>query len=77
MAVLGQAAARQFVTEQDDRQALSAVGLRVRQFVALGLARAAVIGAAGAAGAVALATLLSPLTPVGEARPGDRDGPGR
>jgi ABC-type lipoprotein release transport system permease subunit len=68
LAVLGQAAARQFVTEQDDRQALSAVGLRAWQFVALGLARAAVIGAAGAAGAVALATLLSPLTPVGEAR---------
>ena len=47
LAVIGQAAARQFVTEQDDHQALSAVGLRVRQFVALGLARAAIIGAAG------------------------------
>ncbi len=68
LAVIGQAAARQFDTDQDDRQALSAVGLRVRQFVALGLARAAVIGAAGAAGAVALATLMSPLTPMGEAR---------
>jgi hypothetical protein len=68
LAVIGQAAARQFVTDQDDHQALSAVGLRVRQFVALGLARAVIIGAAGAAGAVALATLLSPLTPVGEAR---------
>jgi hypothetical protein len=68
LAVLGQAAARQFVTEQDDRQALSAVGLRARQFVALGLARAAIIGAVGAAGGVALAALLSPLTPVGEAR---------
>jgi len=68
LAVIGQAAARQFVTEQDDRQALSAVGLRVRQFVAFGLARAVIIGVAGAAGAVALATLLSPLTPVGEAR---------
>jgi ABC-type lipoprotein release transport system permease subunit len=68
LAVIGQAAARQFVTEQDDRQALSAVGLRVRQFVALGLARAAIIGAVGAAGAVALTALLSPLTPVGEAR---------
>jgi putative ABC transport system permease protein len=68
LAVLGQAAARQFVTEQDDRLSLSAAGLRPRQFVTLGLARAAVIGAAGAAGAVALATLLSPLTPVGEAR---------
>ena len=68
LAVIGQAAARQFVTDQDDHQALSAVGLRVPQFVAVGLARAAIIGAAGAAGAVALATLLSPLTPVGEAR---------
>ena len=68
LAVIGQAAARQFVTDQDDRQALSAVGLRVRQFVALGLARAAIIGAVGAAGAVALAAALSPLTPVGEAR---------
>jgi hypothetical protein len=68
LAVIGQAAARQFVTEQDDRQALSAVGLRPQQFVAVGLARAVIIGAVGAAGAVALATLLSPLTPVGEAR---------
>jgi len=68
LAVIGQAAARQFVTGQDDRQPLSALGLRVRQFVALGLARAAIIGAAGGAGAVALAALLSPLTPVGEAR---------
>jgi ABC-type lipoprotein release transport system permease subunit len=68
LAVIGQAAARQFVTDQDDRQALSAVGLRVRQFVTLGLARAAIIGAIGAAGADALAAALSPLTPVGEAR---------
>jgi hypothetical protein len=68
LAVIGQAAARQFVTEQDDRQALSALGLAPRQLVALGLARAFIIGAAGAAGAVALAALLSPLTPVGEAR---------
>ncbi len=68
LAVIGQAGARQFVTGQDDRRALSAVGLRVRQFVALGLARAAIIGTVGAAGAVALAALLSPLTPVGEAR---------
>jgi hypothetical protein len=68
LVVLGQAASRQFVTDQDDHQALSAVGLRAGQFVALGLARAAIIGAAGAAGAVALAAALSPLTPVGEAR---------
>jgi hypothetical protein len=68
LAVLGQAAARQFDTEQNDRQALSAVGFQGRQLVALGLARALIIGVAGAAGAVALAALLSPLTPVGEAR---------
>ena len=68
LAVIGQAAARQFITEQDDRQALAALGLRPWQSVAIGLARAAIIGTAGAAGAVALATLLSPLTPVGEAR---------
>jgi len=68
LAVIGQAASRQFVTDQDDHPALSAVGLRAGQFVALGLARAAITGAVGAAGAVALATALSPLTPVGEAR---------
>ena len=68
LAVIGQAAARQFVAEQDDRQALAALGLRPWQSVAIGLARAAIIGIVGAAGAVALATLLSPLTPVGEAR---------
>ncbi len=68
LAVIGQAAARQFVTGQDDHPALSALGWRARQFVALGLARAAIIGVAGAAGAVALAALLSPLTPVGEPR---------
>ena len=68
VAVIGQAAARQFNTDAEDRQALSAVGLGTRQFVALGLSRAAIIGAAGAVGAVGLATLLSPLTPVGVAR---------
>jgi hypothetical protein len=68
LAVIGQAAGRQFVADQDDHQALAAVGLRAGQFVSLGLARAAMIGAVGAAGAVALAAALSPLTPVGEAR---------
>jgi FtsX-like permease family len=68
LAVLGQAAARQFSTDVDDHDALSALGLRGRQFVLLGLARAFVVGVAGAAGAVALAAALSPLTPVGEAR---------
>ncbi len=55
LAVIGQAASRQFVTDQADHPALSAVGLRAGQFVALGLARAAIIGAVGAAGAMALA----------------------
>ncbi len=68
LAVLGQAAARQFSTDTEDHDALSALGLRGRQFVLLGLARALVIGLAAAAGAVALAAALSPLTPVGEAR---------
>ena len=68
LAVLGQAAARQFSTDADDHDALSAMGLRSRQFVQFGLARAFVIAVAGAAGAAALAAALSPLTPVGEAR---------
>jgi ABC-type lipoprotein release transport system permease subunit len=68
LAVLGQAAARQFGADDGDHDALSAMGMRARQFVGLGLARALVIGLAGAAGAVALAAALSPLTPVGEAR---------
>ena len=68
LVVLGQAAARQFSTDVDDHDALSALGLRGRQFVLLGLARAFIIGVAAAAGAVALAAALSPLTPVGEAR---------
>jgi MacB-like periplasmic core domain len=68
LAVLGQAAARQFGTDVEDHDALSALGLRGCQFVLLGLARAFVIGLAGAAGAAALAVALSPLTPVGEAR---------
>ena len=69
LAVIGQAVARQAATERADHPALSAVGLRPGQFVAVGLARAALIGTAGAAGAVVLAAVAaSPLTPVGEAR---------
>ena len=44
LAVLGQAAARQFSTDVDDHDALSALGLPGRQFVLLGLARAFVSG---------------------------------
>jgi ABC-type lipoprotein release transport system permease subunit len=68
LAVIGQAAARQAATERADHPTLSALGLRPRDFVLLGLARAVLVGAAGAAGAVGLAVLASPLTPVGVAR---------
>jgi ABC-type lipoprotein release transport system permease subunit len=68
LAVVGQAAARQFSTDTADHDALAAMGLRGREFVLLGLARAFLIGLVGAAGAVALTAVLSPLTPVGEAR---------
>jgi hypothetical protein len=68
LAVIGQAAARQAVTERADRHALSALGVVHREFALLDLLRALLIGAAGAAGAVAVTVLLSPLTPVGEAR---------
>jgi hypothetical protein len=67
-AVIGQAAARQAATERADHPTLAALGLRPRDFVLLGLARAVLVGTAGAAGAVLLAVLVSPLTPVGVAR---------
>lgn len=68
LAVIGQAIARQAATERADYPALSALGIRRREFVLLELLRALSVGAAGAAGAVTAAALLSPLTPVGEAR---------
>ena len=68
LAVIGQAVARQAVTERADRPALSALGVVHREFALLDRLRALLIGAAGAAGAVAVTVLLSPLTPVGEAR---------
>jgi hypothetical protein len=68
LAVIGQAVARQAVTERADRHALSALGVVHRELALLDLLRALLIGAAGAAGAVAVTVLLSPLTPVGEAR---------
>jgi hypothetical protein len=71
LAVLGQAVARQAASERADHPSLSAVGVRPRDFVVLGLAAALVVGLAGAAGAIALATLLSPLAPAGEARLAD------
>ena len=68
LAVIGQAMARQTVAERADHHALSALGVRPREFVLLALLRALLTGAAGAAGAVLIAVLASPLTPVGEAR---------
>ena len=68
LAVIGQALARQSAAERADHRALSALGLRSREFVMVSMARAIIVGAVGAAGALLLATLLSPLTPVGAAR---------
>jgi ABC-type lipoprotein release transport system permease subunit len=68
LVVIGQAMARQTVAERADQPALSALGVRPREFARLALLRALLTGAAGAAGAVLIAVLASPLTPVGEAR---------
>src|SRR6266702_407900 len=68
LAVIGQAMTRQTVTERADQHALSALGVRPREFAQLALLRALLTGAAGAAGAMLATVLASPLTPVGEAR---------
>ena len=66
--VITQALARQATVESDTFATLSALGLSRRRLVALGMARALLIGVVGALGGVLLAFVLSPLTPVGEAR---------
>jgi ABC-type lipoprotein release transport system permease subunit len=68
LAVIGQAIGRQAATERADHPALSAIGLRPRELMAVALLRALLTGVAGAAGAVLVAVLASPLTPAGEAR---------
>jgi putative ABC transport system permease protein len=68
LAVIGQAMARQSVAERADQPALSALGVRPREFALLALVRAVLTGAAGTVVAVLIAVLASPLTPVGEAR---------
>jgi ABC-type lipoprotein release transport system permease subunit len=68
LAVIGQAMARQTAAERADHYALSALGVRPREFVLMALLRTLLTGAAGVAGAVLIAVLASPLTPVGEAR---------
>ena len=47
LAVIAQAIARQGATEQADHPALSALGLRPREFVLAALVRALLIGVAG------------------------------
>jgi len=68
LAVIGQAEARQAVTERAGQPVLSALGMRPREFALAALGRALLTGVAGAAGAVLVTVLVSPLTPVGEAR---------
>ena len=68
LAVIGQAIARQSVTERADHPVLSALGMQPRELVLVALVRALLIGSAGAAGAALVTVLASPLTPVGEAR---------
>ena len=68
LALVAQALSRQSIVERESYPSLSALGCRPGQLLAIGLARAGIIGVGGALGAVAIATALSPLTPVGEAR---------
>lgn len=68
LAVVGQAIARQGVTERADHPVLLALGMQPRQLVLVALGRALAIGAAGAAGAALATVPVSPLMPVGEAR---------
>ncbi|HUB69971.1 MAG TPA: FtsX-like permease family protein [Acidimicrobiales bacterium] len=69
--VVGQALGRQAVVEAGSYGPLRALGTSPRQFVLLGLTRAAFVAVAGAAGGVVLAFGLSAVAPVGEARLAD------
>lgn len=68
LAIVAQALSRQSRVESEAYSTLAALGMRPRQLLVLGLARAGVIGVVGALGALVLAFAVSPLTPVGEAR---------
>jgi hypothetical protein len=78
--VLGQVLVRLSFVEASDCAALRALGMSRRQLMAVGVGRAAAIGAVAGGVAVALAVALSPLLPVGlagvaEPHPGlDADG---
>jgi ABC-type lipoprotein release transport system permease subunit len=63
--VLGQLLARMSFLDSVDYAALRALGLSRRTLLAIGLLRAAVIGAAGAAAGTLIALAISPLLPVG------------
>jgi FtsX-like permease family len=63
LAVIGQAMARQTAAERADHPALSALGVRPREFVLLALLRAVLTGAAGAAGAVLAAVIATSAWP--------------
>ena len=70
---LSQAVARQVLIDARDDLTLGAVGMTRGQRLAIGLARAGLIGVAGAVVALFLAIVLSPLTPVGLARTAEPD----
>ena len=68
LVVLGKLLARMSFLESAQYATLRALGMRRRQLLAAGLARAAAIGAAGSAAGVLLAVALSPVFPLGLAR---------
>ena len=71
--VLSQAVARQVFVDSHDDETLAALGMTGGQRLALGMARAVLVGSVGALVAVALAIALSPLMPVGLARTAEPD----
>lgn len=71
--VVGQSIARQVQLEAADHPTLLALGMTHGQLAAVGLARAALVGAGGALLAAALAALASPLAPIGLARQAEVD----
>jgi hypothetical protein len=66
--MVGQALARQVMTDAEDNRTLAALGLGRPALVGIAMARALVIALGAAVVAVALAVVLSPLTPIGVAR---------
>lgn len=73
MLVLGQAIARQLLSDAGDAPTLSAIGVTRAQLAASIVLRGAAMGVAGAVLAVALAIAVSPLLPIGPARAIDPD----